>query len=76
MGWRTSWFAKKQSTLAACVALSAPGIPMLFMGQEFLEDRPFPNYGANPDPIDWGRKETYSDICTLSRDMIALRRTG
>jgi 1,4-alpha-glucan branching enzyme len=71
-----SWFAKKQSTLAACVVLSAPGIPMLFMGQEFLEYRPFPNYGANPDPIDWGLKDTYSGIWNLYRDMIALRRNG
>ena len=46
-GNASSWFAKKQSTLAACVVLSAPGIPMLFMGQEFLEYRPFPNYGSD-----------------------------
>jgi 1,4-alpha-glucan branching enzyme len=71
-----SWFAKKQSTLAACVVLSAPGIPMLFMGQEFLEYRPFPNYGADPDPIDWGLKDTYSGIWNFYRDMIALRRNN
>jgi 1,4-alpha-glucan branching enzyme len=69
-----SWFAKKQSTLAACVVLSAAGIPMLFMGQEFLEYRPFPNYGAIPDPIDWGLKDTYGGIWAMYRDMIALRR--
>jgi 1,4-alpha-glucan branching enzyme len=73
-GHADSWFAKKQSTLAACVALTAPGIPMLFMGQEFLEYRPFPNFGGYPDPIDWGRKDTYNGIWTLYRDMIRLRR--
>jgi 1,4-alpha-glucan branching enzyme len=75
-GQADSWFAKKQSTLAVCVALSAPGIPMLFMGQEFLEYRPFPNYAGYPDPIDWGRKDTYSGIWTLYRDMIQLRRNS
>jgi 1,4-alpha-glucan branching enzyme len=73
-GQAGSWFAKKQSTLAACIALSSPGIPMLFMGQEFLEYRPFPNYGAYPAPIDWGLKDTYSGIWSLYRDMIQLRR--
>jgi 1,4-alpha-glucan branching enzyme len=69
-----NWYAKKQSTLGACVALTAPGIPMLFMGQEFLEYRPFPNYNGYPDPIDWSRKDTYNGIWTLYRDMIRLRR--
>jgi 1,4-alpha-glucan branching enzyme len=75
-GQADSWFSKKLTTLAACVVLTAPGIPMLFMGQEFLEYRPFPNYGGYPDPIDWGRKDTYSGIWTLYRDMIHLRRNG
>ena len=33
-----SWFAQKRTTLAAALVLTAPGIPMLFQGQEFLED--------------------------------------
>jgi 1,4-alpha-glucan branching enzyme len=49
---------------------------MLFMGQEFLEYRPFPNYGGYPEPIDWSRKNTYYGIWTLYRDMIRLRRNG
>jgi 1,4-alpha-glucan branching enzyme len=79
-GISDTWFAQKQSTLAACVVLSAPGIPMLFMGQEFLEYRPFPNYGGppqnfgDPQPIDWSRKDTYNGIWALYRDMIQLRR--
>ena len=31
------WFARKRSTLAAALVMTAPGIPMLFQGQEFLE---------------------------------------
>lgn len=72
-GQADNWFAKKQSTLAACVVLTAPGIPMLFMGQEFLEYRPFPNSNGYPEPIDWSRKDTYRGIWTLYRDMINLR---
>ncbi|KAK4900128.1 hypothetical protein LTR49_027540, partial [Elasticomyces elasticus] len=33
----TSCRAQKLSTLGAAVLLTAPGIPMLFLGQEFLE---------------------------------------
>jgi 1,4-alpha-glucan branching enzyme len=32
-----SWFAQKRSTLAAGLVFTAPGIPMIFQGQEFLE---------------------------------------
>lgn len=73
-GQSDSWFAKKQSTLATAIVLTSPGIPMLFQGQEFLEYRPFPTYGATPGPIDWGRKNQFAGIWTLYRDLIHLRR--
>ena len=79
-GIADTWNARKQSTLAACVVLTSPGIPMLFMGQEFLEYRSFPNYGGPPgnfgDPqaIDWTRKDTYGGIWSLYRDLVQLRR--
>jgi 1,4-alpha-glucan branching enzyme len=31
-----SFFAQKRSTLGAALVFTAPGIPMIFMGQEFL----------------------------------------
>ncbi len=31
------WFAQKRSTQAAALVFTAPGIPMLFQGQEFLQ---------------------------------------
>jgi 1,4-alpha-glucan branching enzyme len=34
-----SWFGRSRSRLATGISLTAPGIPMLFMGQEFLEDK-------------------------------------
>ena len=65
-----SWFSKKRSTLGAGIVLTSPGIPMLFMGQEFLED------GAWHDNVilDWNRASTYSGITALYRDLIHLRR--
>ncbi|HEX8490452.1 MAG TPA: alpha-amylase family glycosyl hydrolase [Chthoniobacterales bacterium] len=34
-----SWFGRSRARVATGIALTAPGIPMLFMGQEFLEDK-------------------------------------
>lgn len=65
-----SWYSKKRSALGAGVALTSPGIPMLFMGQEFLED------GAwhDDDPLDWSKNTTYAGIRQLYTDLIRLRR--
>jgi 1,4-alpha-glucan branching enzyme len=69
-----SLYAKKRSTLAAAVVLTAPGIPMLFEGQEFLEAQPFPNSGSYPNPLNWNLRNQYSGIRNLYRDLIHLRR--
>src|SRR6185437_5843244 len=34
-----SWWARSRSRVATGLVLTAPGIPMLFMGQEFMEDK-------------------------------------
>ncbi len=36
-----SWWAKKRAVLGSALVLTSPGIPMLFQGQELLEDRWF-----------------------------------
>jgi 1,4-alpha-glucan branching enzyme len=41
-----SWFARSRSRVATGLILTAPGIPQLFMGQVFLEDKP---WSDNPD---------------------------
>ena len=66
-----SWWSKKRSTLGAALVLTAPGIPMLFQGQEFLEQRPFVQ---DPAPLDWANVTTYAGILELYRDLIRLRR--
>jgi len=65
-----SWFSKKRSTLGAAIVLTSPGIPMIFQGQELLEDRWF----QDKDPIDWSRIEEEGGIFGMYRDLIALRR--
>jgi len=65
-----SYFSKKRSTLGAALVFTAPGIPMIFQGQEFLEDEWF----HDSDPVDWTKRETYGGILNLYRDLIRLRR--
>jgi 1,4-alpha-glucan branching enzyme len=65
-----SWNAKKLSTLGAVLVFTSPGIPMIFQGQEFLED----DWFHDQDPIDWSKKTTYSGILQLYHDLIRLRR--
>jgi 1,4-alpha-glucan branching enzyme len=65
-----SFFAQKRSTLGAALVFTAPGIPMIFMGQEFLE------WGSWSDarPLDWSKVERFAGIRALYRDLIRLRR--
>jgi 1,4-alpha-glucan branching enzyme len=65
-----SWASRKRSTLGAAIALTSPGIPMLFMGQEFVED----GYFAAERPLDWGKLNRFGGIHDLYRDLIYLRR--
>ena len=64
------WFARKRSTLAAALVMTAPGIPMLFQGQEFLEGEWF----RDDVPLDWSHQKDFRGIVLLYRDLVALRR--
>jgi 1,4-alpha-glucan branching enzyme len=65
-----SYFSRKRSTLGAVFVLTSPGIPMIFQGQELLEDEWF----RDTDPIDWSKKEKFAGIFLMYRDLIRLRR--
>lgn len=65
-----SWFARKRSTLGAALLFTAPGIPMIFQGQEFLED----GFFKDSVPLNWSRLTTFAGIHLLYRDLIRLRR--
>jgi 1,4-alpha-glucan branching enzyme len=65
-----SWWAKKRAVLGSALVLTSPGIPMLFQGQELLEDRWFDDAIA----LDWEKASTNRGILRLHRDLIGLRR--
>lgn len=65
-----SYRARKLSTLGAAVTLTAPGIPMIFQGQEMLESQSFDSALA----VDWTKTNTYSSIVRFYADLIAARR--
>lgn len=75
-----SWYARSRARVATGLLLTAPGIPMLFMGQEFLEDKP---WSDNPDfdqgtLIGWegleNGEKAMVDHLRFTRELIALRR--
>jgi 1,4-alpha-glucan branching enzyme len=75
---RRSWFASSRSRVATTILLTSPGIPMLFMGQEFLEDKPWHNSPGRTDLfIYWGGLETDAamrDFLVFTRELCWLRR--
>ncbi|PKK88121.1 MAG: 1,4-alpha-glucan branching protein [Candidatus Wallbacteria bacterium HGW-Wallbacteria-1] len=69
-GSASSLAAMKKSTLGAVMVFTSPGIPMIFQGQEFLED----DWFQDQDPLDWAKTEQYAGIVRLYSDLIHLRR--
>ncbi len=74
-----SWYARSRSRFATGLLLTAPGIPQIFMGQEFLEDQQWncdPTATANL--LDWTSLDTGSDQAMVNhlrftQDLIRLR---
>ena len=72
-----SWYARSRSRAALGMVLTAPGIPHLFMGQEFLEDKPWSDYPLSGNLIWWGGLEydkAMIDFLRFTRELLALRR--
>lgn len=65
-----SYYSKKRSILGAGLVFTSPGIPMIFMGQEFLEDGSW----QDSDPLEWAKNTTYAGIKQIYTDLIGLRR--
>jgi len=64
-----SQFAKKRALLGIVLTLTAPGIPMLFQGQEFIEDE----YFQDTEGLDWDKQYRLKGISRLVGDIIKLR---
>src|SRR6185369_3388659 len=76
-----SWYARSRSRVANGLLLTAPGIPMLFMGQEILEDKYWsdsPNYYA--DSLIWWdglrSDRRMQDHLRFVQDLIRVRRAN
>ncbi|MGH8592218.1 MAG: alpha amylase C-terminal domain-containing protein [Gammaproteobacteria bacterium] len=74
-----SWYARSRARVATGISLTAPGIPMLFMGQEFLEDKQWSdNFEFHQRlllhwaGLDDGDKQML-DHLRFARELIALR---
>ena len=71
-GAAATLFARKRSTLGAALVFTAPGVPMIFQGQEFLEEGWFDDHQS----LDWAKAQANAGIIALYRDLIRLRRNG
>jgi len=74
-----TWYARSRSRVATAVLMTAPGIPQLFMGQEFLEARPWDVNPSGPYLLSWSGLDAASDSSMrdhlrFTRDLIHLRR--
>jgi 1,4-alpha-glucan branching enzyme len=63
-------YARKRSLLASALVLTAPGIPMLFQGQEFIQDGSFNDWQA----LEWDKAVQFAGIVTAHQHLIALRK--
>jgi 1,4-alpha-glucan branching enzyme len=64
-------WAKGRTKLAQGIVLTAPGIPAMLQGTEWLEDNDFGTDSGNR--IDWSHKTTYSGIFDYYVDVIGMR---
>ena len=75
---RRSWYARSRSRFALGLLLTAPGIPQLFMGQEFLEDKQW-SWDPNSSNLLWwtglmsGSDKAMVNHLRFSQDLIRLR---
>ncbi len=75
---RRSWYARSRSRFATGILLTAPGIPQLFMGQEFLEDKQWNWDPASSNLLWWDGLNAGTDPAMVNhlrftQDLIRLR---
>lgn len=64
-----SVFARQRTLLASAIALTAPGIPMLLQGQEFMQEGAFNDWQM----LEWDKTEQFAGIVEAHRHLINLR---
>jgi 1,4-alpha-glucan branching enzyme len=76
---RRSWYARSRTRFAMGILLTAPGIPQLFMGQEFLEDKQWSCDPTSSNNLIWweglntGVDPAMVNHLRFSQDLIRLR---
>lgn len=63
-------YARRRLLLASAMILTAPGIPMLFQGQEFVEGGSFSDWQA----LNWEKAEKFAGILNAHKHLISLRK--
>ena len=69
-GAADSWPSRKRAALGLALVLTSAGLPLLFQGQEFCEDRWF----SDRNPLSWDKTERNPGFLQLARQLIRLRR--
>jgi 1,4-alpha-glucan branching enzyme len=66
----TSWLSLKKSTLGAAILFTSPGVPMIYQGQEFVENEPL----AVHMPLQWKLATQFASIRKLWTALAAARK--
>jgi 1,4-alpha-glucan branching enzyme len=72
-----SFYARSRAKVATGILLAAPGVPHIFMGQEFLEDKPWDSNPAGGNLLYWAglaSDKAMADQLRFTQDFIQLRR--
>ena len=74
-----SWYARSRARVGSALLLFSPGIPQIFMGQEFLEDKQWSEVPSSPLHIWWdglsSGDQSMVDHLRFMGDAIRARRT-
>jgi 1,4-alpha-glucan branching enzyme len=68
----TSWLALKKSTLGAAILFTSPGVPMIFQGQEFVENEPL----VVNMPLQWHLATQFGSIRELWANLAEARKNA
>ena len=71
-GKADSLFARRQVLIAAVLMFTAPGIPMLFQGQEFMEDGSFNDWRG----LNWEKADRHKGIVEAFSHLVTLRKNA
>jgi 1,4-alpha-glucan branching enzyme len=75
-----SWYARSRSRVATAILVTAPGIPQIFMGQEFLESNPWDTPPTGPNLLSWAGLDSPTDPSKrdhlrFTQDLLRLRQS-